>query len=649
MDFKAGPRGYSNLVDTALKTMVKPTPASVTELAFTPGALARKGALDGVHAILFYAQNHCVMQLTDTDVVAVAGFTSSGGLVITIGDSASRQDTNRNTGATACTHVGTGSTDALSAMYERVFGWANVTQATSSILQNISRQNTAFVKDAAATKGTVFEIAGPARLSATVTRFSALEMASAAKIPGERAMYVSGNSTYAAVWTAPFGKGNVLYLGWNWWTLGFPGDRGGADWTTALEAGLRLAPACGHGGCASGSTAATKPPTPAAQTEPAPTTVATTVKVATTTAAAAAAASIVPNSTAAPTTTTTTAAAAAVREKSGPATMAHTTAGSNPVLGATTDNRASSTQSFAAAAAIATSTNATNANAIVTAALAGSTSTSDSATASDGGTSTSDGVTTPGATTSGRDPRVTDSTTRSTTTAADESSASATTSGSGTIVVVVVAAVLVCLALATGAAMWRKARRGGDEAAAAFRQSTNFVQNQLWAGGAPPPQSPPTSPGGPGSGGPSSGPEYLTGGGPSGGPEYLTARKESFRGFGSAGTATTDDDMYGKDNAYAEAEYAEPNQKSWKPTPTQAATTTNEYEYQEQAKPLSAEYANSTVDYEAQAEYCVPFEDPESVAPSLPPSPSRRCPQVPGSLQEVRGDRARKQPTAHVN
>ena len=281
MDLTNGLRGYSNLVNKALKTMVKPTPASVTELAFTPGALAKEGALDGVHAILFYAQDHCVMQLTDADVAAVAGFASSGGLVITIGDWAGRQDANRNTGAKACPVPGakliTKYTDALSIMYERVFGWANVVQATSSI----SRQTTPFVKDAAAAKGTVFDTAGrvhaPASLSATVTYFSALEMASAAKIPGERALYVSGTSTrrLAAVWTAPFGKGNVLYLGWNWRTLGWSGDKSGADWTTALEVGLLMAPACGHGACGSGSTAATEPPTvattklPASTAEPA--------------------------------------------------------------------------------------------------------------------------------------------------------------------------------------------------------------------------------------------------------------------------------------------------------------------------------------------------------------------------------------------
>ena len=52
----------------------------------------------------------------------------------------------------------------------------------------------------------------------------------------------SSTDQYAGVWTAPFGKGNVLYYGWNWRTLGWTGDKGGADWTAALAAGLNLAP-----------------------------------------------------------------------------------------------------------------------------------------------------------------------------------------------------------------------------------------------------------------------------------------------------------------------------------------------------------------------------------------------------------------------
>ena len=44
---------------------------------------------------------------------------------------------------------------------------------------------------------------------------------------------------YAGVWTAPFGDGDVVYIGWDWRSYGWNPPKDGGDWTEVLSDALR--------------------------------------------------------------------------------------------------------------------------------------------------------------------------------------------------------------------------------------------------------------------------------------------------------------------------------------------------------------------------------------------------------------------------
>ena len=62
-----------------------------------------------------------------------------------------------------------------------------------------------------------------------------------AAIPGSKVIYHNTSPSpgrYAAVWLAPYSKGVVEYIGWDWRSYGWPGAKGGSDWTNVLKLAL---------------------------------------------------------------------------------------------------------------------------------------------------------------------------------------------------------------------------------------------------------------------------------------------------------------------------------------------------------------------------------------------------------------------------
>ena len=55
-----------------------------------------------------------------------------------------------------------------------------------------------------------------------------------------------GTRVYSGVWTAPYGSGNVVYIGWDWRSFGWATPKDGGDWTQALQAALGLTGGGGH-------------------------------------------------------------------------------------------------------------------------------------------------------------------------------------------------------------------------------------------------------------------------------------------------------------------------------------------------------------------------------------------------------------------
>jgi hypothetical protein len=231
----------------AIRAM-EPAPPAIRAVDFATGRL--EGLISGASAVVIAGQENCYMQLSSGDRTALAAFVRGGGVLVMMGDWRGRVESDRVRAPYRCdidgrTPAGRSDARADSASYmlRSVFGWTT-TQSTDSI----SGYGTphAFARQAAAA-GTVFASA-PSSLSGEVAYYSALSTTTLSTITGSRVIYGhtgdGATTRFAGVWLAPYGRGNVVYLGWNWRTFGWAAPKDGSHWTEVLRLSLTLGQDC---------------------------------------------------------------------------------------------------------------------------------------------------------------------------------------------------------------------------------------------------------------------------------------------------------------------------------------------------------------------------------------------------------------------
>jgi hypothetical protein len=185
--------------------------------------------------------------------MALASFVEDGGLLVMMGDWKGRVESDRlsppfSTAGYSCDIDGTTAAgradpraDSASYMLKTVFDWTTQ-QSTDSISPGVYGTTYSFGRQPSAAD--VFDNA-PTALSGAVTYYSALRMASTvagsqtdpvAGVPGAKVLYKHGaTADNAGVWLAPHGRGNVLYMGWNWRTYTWAAPKDGSHWTEVLQ------------------------------------------------------------------------------------------------------------------------------------------------------------------------------------------------------------------------------------------------------------------------------------------------------------------------------------------------------------------------------------------------------------------------------
>jgi hypothetical protein len=233
----------------------------VTEVEFKTGAIA-DGMLDDYSGLVLYSMDRCATAFSEGDYDAIAAFVRGGGLVATLGDSATGVESYDSDGdGTASDGIkhcdiprNDPKADSVGYLFEQAFGWKGIRQ--DNYVYTAFGTKYGFARDDTAAEGTVFDksaaSAPPAKLSGTVSYFWALKFetgdgtSGARNVEGAVGPYRSlKNTDSAGVWYAPLGKGTVLYVGFNWRSSGWSGDKSGDDWTKALAAGLTFAPNMG--------------------------------------------------------------------------------------------------------------------------------------------------------------------------------------------------------------------------------------------------------------------------------------------------------------------------------------------------------------------------------------------------------------------
>ena len=246
--------GYAALL-ARLKTELK---LDVEEVTFVSGQLGSMLATQKATGLIFYSMDRCAIDFTDGDYTALASFAAAGGLVVTLGDATgqvesydSDGDGKASDGLPHCTIPRYDKkADSVGYLYLKSFGWENVVQ-DNGVYSGFGTNYPFARDDTVAGSSSAFATAPPASVSGEVSYYWALRMdkySDASEVEGASALYRHARTSLvladrsAGVWTAPYGAGTVLYIGFNWRSSGWSGTKSGDDWTQVLKAGLTLAP-----------------------------------------------------------------------------------------------------------------------------------------------------------------------------------------------------------------------------------------------------------------------------------------------------------------------------------------------------------------------------------------------------------------------